>query len=115
MAIAQWVRNSSAARMLTYTASASLDTLKQTTKSNPGSGIPPAMALASAALLGVVSTFSWSNVLNEGKLKGLLEEKHQRQELEQQQEELQDEGQWSAATGQLANAARRELESLLRP
>lgn len=29
-----------------------------------------AMALASAALLGVVSTFSWSNVLNADKLKG---------------------------------------------
>jgi hypothetical protein len=29
-----------------------------------------AMALASAALLGIVSTFSWSNVLSAGKYKG---------------------------------------------
>ena len=29
------------------------------------------MALASAALLGVVSTFSWSNVLNADNLKGI--------------------------------------------
>ena len=94
MALTGWFRNSAAARVLSDTAQASLDTLRQTTKSNPGSGIPPgtrvnrvqashaalssathrrclaAMALASAALLGIVSTFSWANVLNAGKLKG---------------------------------------------
>ena len=166
MAIAQWVRNSSAARMLTNTASASLDTLKQTTKSNPGSGIPPgepvknisACSVCFTRLLAKFPSFlqpwrslarlSWeSSVLSHGRTcstkaslkvmqvfglinltthpaaatsngtftSGLLEEKHQRQEQEQQQEQLQDEGQWSAATGQIANAARRELESLLRP
>ena len=41
MVIAHWMRTSSAGRMLSSTASASLETLRQTTQSNPGSGIPP--------------------------------------------------------------------------
>ena len=113
-----------------------------TDKSEPT--IVAAMALASAALLGVISTFSWSNVLNEGKLKGslscvlissgqwelsrctssvlsaseLLEQKHQKQAQEQRQEEGQEGGQWGIAgkaAAEVANASRRELESLLRP
>lgn len=103
-----------------------------------------AMALASAALLGVVSTYSWSNVLDKGKLNGkpfralhtvllvlpafltassfaseLLEQKHQKEEQQEQQqlqEELQE--QWGIAgraSAQVAHAAKRELEHLLRP
>lgn len=118
MALDRFFRNSTAGRVLADAASASLDTLRQTTKSSPGSGIPPAMALASAALLGIVSTFSWSNVLSAGKYKELMEQKHERQERERTQEDPQEASQWdlsgSGAT-EVAAVARKEFEGLIKP
>lgn len=110
-------RNSGAGRFCANAASASLDTLRQTTKSNPGSGIPPAMALASAALLGVVSTFSWSNVLSAGKYQELMDQKHLREEKENTQEDALQAGQWElsgAGANEVAAVARREFEGLFK-
>lgn len=76
------------------------------------------MALASAALLGVVSTFSWSNVLSAGKYKELMEQKHEREERDKTQEDSQEASQWglggSGAT-EVAAVAKREFEGLFKP
>ncbi|KAL3161432.1 hypothetical protein ABBQ32_010317 [Trebouxia sp. C0010 RCD-2024] len=102
-------------RWLSSTAHASLETLKQTTRSNPGSGIPPAMALASAALLGVVSTFSWSNVLKADNLKANVQQKQATQEgsPEGSDAAIGTETDYSSASD-FGASARQEIQGLIR-
>lgn len=73
------------------------------------------MALASAALLGVVSTFSWSNVLNADNLKANVQQKQARQQGNQESPggDIGHETDFSSGTD-FAAAARREIAGLIR-
>ncbi|KAL3161812.1 hypothetical protein ABBQ38_008904 [Trebouxia sp. C0009 RCD-2024] len=74
-----------------------------------------AMALASAALLGVVSTFSWSNVLKADNLKANVQQKPARQQGSQEgsDADTDTETDYSSATD-FAASARREIQGLIR-